>query len=239
MNVPAPRFFWQMTYHFDIGLYIMPKHIFEGQDIPSFPHFDMEKGWPVTTSPWRVVHSSPQQKILDRADDWWGVEAGVAELPAVERFVLLPDQGEQQLVQSVIKNEVDFTTGIQPSSSRQFSRAIRRLRRGPAVNRPTAMSTGGRTRCMSTTLREPWSDPNVRWALSYYIDRDAIVDVAWSGASEVTPLPMPSYPPLMPYFEAIKPLLEKYNTLEFNPEKGDALLTAKGWDERRRRHVAR
>ena len=63
-----------------------------------------------------MVHSSPQQKILDRADDWWGVEAGVAELPAVERFILLPDQGEQQLVQTIIKNEVDFTTGIQPSS---------------------------------------------------------------------------------------------------------------------------
>ena len=32
--------------------------------------------------------------------------------------------------------------------------------------------------------------------LSYYIDRDAIVEVAWSGASKVTPLPMPDYPPL-------------------------------------------
>ena len=33
----------------------------------------------------------------------------------------------------------------------------------------------------------------------------------------------------MPYFDAAKPLLEKYNTLEYNPAKGDALLTAKGW----------
>jgi peptide/nickel transport system substrate-binding protein len=75
----------------------------------------------------------------------------------------------------------------------------------------------------------PWSDKNVRWALSYYIDRSKIVDISWSGASQTTPLPMPSYPPLQPYFDATKPLLEKYNTLEFAPEKGDALLTAKGW----------
>ncbi len=34
----------------------------------------------------------------------------------MERFILLPDLGEQQLVQQIIKNEVDFTTGIQPSS---------------------------------------------------------------------------------------------------------------------------
>ena len=93
LSVPAPRFFWLLTYHFDIGVYMLPKHIFEGQDISTYTHFDLEQGLPVTTSPWRVVHSSPQQKILDRADDWWGVEAGVAPLPAVERFILLPDSG--------------------------------------------------------------------------------------------------------------------------------------------------
>ncbi len=75
----------------------------------------------------------------------------------------------------------------------------------------------------------PWDDKNVRWALSYYIDRDAVVEVAWSGASKPTPLPMPDYLPLLPYFDAVKDLLEEHNTLEFNPEKGDALLTAKGW----------
>jgi peptide/nickel transport system substrate-binding protein len=75
----------------------------------------------------------------------------------------------------------------------------------------------------------PWSDPNVRWALSYYIDRSAIVNISWSGASKETPLPMPDYPPLKPYFDATAPLLETYNTLEYNPAKADELLTAKGW----------
>ena len=172
-----------MTYHFDIGLYIMPKHIFENQDIPSFPHFDLEKGWPVTTSPWRVVHSSPQQKILDRADDWWGVEAGVAELPAVERFILLPDQGEQQLVQSVIKNEVDFTTGIQPSSWPTVLKGNPKATSWTGSESPYGYVDWWPHSLYVNNLREPWSDPNVRWALSYYIDRDAIVEVAWSGAS--------------------------------------------------------
>ena len=229
LTVPAPRFFWLLTYHFDIGVYMLPKHIFEGQDVSTFSHFDLAKGLPVTTGPWRVVHASPQQKILDRADDWWGVAAGIAPLPAIERFILLPDQGEQQLVQSIIKNEVDFTTGIQPSS-------------WPTVlnGNPKAMSWTGKDSPYGyvdwwphslyvNNEVAPWSDKNVRWALSYYIDRDAIVEVAWSGASKATPLPMPDYPPLQPYFDATKPLLETYNTLEFNVEKGDALLTAKGW----------
>jgi peptide/nickel transport system substrate-binding protein len=229
LAVPSPRFFWLLTYHFDIGVYMLPKHIFESQDLSTYTHFDLENGLPVTTSPWRVVHSSPQQKILDRADDWWGVAAGVAPLPEVERFILLPDQGEQQLVQSVIKNEVDFTTGIQPTSF------------------PTVLS--GNPKATSWTGSEPpygyvdwwphslyvnnevapWSDKDVRWALSYYIDRDKIVEVSWAGASKVTPLPLPDYPPLQPYFEAAAPMLETYNTLEYNPEKGDQLLQNKGW----------
>jgi len=229
LTVPAPRFFWLLTYHFDIGVYMLPKHIFEGKDISTYSHFDLANGLPVTTSPWRVVHSSPQQKILDRADDWWGVAAGVAPLPAVKRFILLPDQGEQQLVQSVIKNEVDFTTGIQPSSFPTVLNGNPKATSWTGKESPYGYVDWWPHSLYVNTEVAPWSDKNVRWALSSYIDRSKIVDISWSGASQTTPLPMPSYPPMQPYFDATKPLLEKYDTLEYNPKKGDDLLTAKGW----------
>ena len=76
---------------------------------------------------------------------------------------------------------------------------------------------------------KPFDDKDVRWALSYYIDRGQLIDVGYLGASQVSALPMPDYLPLRPYFDAVKDLLEKYNTLEFNPKKGDALLSGKGW----------
>ena len=40
---------------------------------------------------------------------------------------------------------------------------------------------------------------------------------------------MPPYPPLLPYFDAVKDLLAKYDTLAFDPKKGDALLAGKGF----------
>ena len=64
-KVPAPRFFYFMTYKYDIGVYIVPKHIFQGQDWATFKHYDPSKDWPVTTSPWKVAFSSPQQKVVD------------------------------------------------------------------------------------------------------------------------------------------------------------------------------
>ncbi len=229
LTVPSPRFFWLLTYHFDIGVYMLPKHIFEGQDLSTYTHFDLANSLPVTTGPWRVVHSSPQQKILDRADDWWGVAAGVAPLPEMERFILLPDQGEQQLIQSVIKNEVDFTTGIQPSSFPTVLSGNPKATSWTGSESPYGYVDWWPHSLYVNNEVAPWSDKNVRWALSYYLDRDTIVDIAWSGASKPTPLPMPDYPPLQPYFEATAPLLETYNTLEYNLEKGDALLTEKGW----------
>ena len=44
-KVPAPRFFDLLTYKFDIGVYIVPKHIFEATgDWTNFKFYDLAKG---------------------------------------------------------------------------------------------------------------------------------------------------------------------------------------------------
>ena len=89
-KIPAPRFFFFMTYKYDIGVYIVPKHIFEGQDWTTFKHFDLSKNWPVSTGPWQVVDASPQQKVFDRRAGWWAADHKLAPLPTVERNISLP-----------------------------------------------------------------------------------------------------------------------------------------------------
>ena len=32
----------------------------------TFKHFDIAKGWPVSTGPWQVTNASLQQKVFDR-----------------------------------------------------------------------------------------------------------------------------------------------------------------------------
>jgi len=61
------------------------------------------------------------------------------------------------------------------------------------------------------------------------MDRQTIIDVGWAGAGSLYPVTSPSYPGLKPYVDSIKDLLDKYPTLEFNVQKGDALLTGKGF----------
>ena len=49
LNAPNPRFVYRyLTMHFDIGIYIVPEHVFKSQDAKTFKHYDVAKGWPVT-----------------------------------------------------------------------------------------------------------------------------------------------------------------------------------------------
>ena len=107
-KIPSPRFFFFATYKYDIGIYMVPKHIFEGQDWTSFKHFDLAKGWPVTTGPWKVVAASLSQKVFDRRDTWWAAEQKLAPMPQILRSIWLPNTGEQQTAQAMITNQSDI-----------------------------------------------------------------------------------------------------------------------------------
>jgi peptide/nickel transport system substrate-binding protein len=228
-KIPAPRFFFFMTYKYDIGVYIVPKHIFEGQDWTSFKHFDLAKKWPVTTGPWQVADASPQQKIFDRRPTWWAAERKLAPLPAVERNIWLPFAGEQQAAQALITNQLDAGTGMQPATFPTVFRQNPKVITYTGQKSPYGYMDWWPISLYVNNERAPFNDKDVRWALSYYIDRQQLIDVAYLGACTASKLPMPPYPPLMPYFDAVKDLLAKYDTNEFAPKKADTLLAAKGF----------
>ena len=228
-KVPAPRFYQFLTYKYDIGVYIVPKHIFQGQDWTTFKHFDPANGWPVTTGPWKVVFASPQQKVLDRRDDWWAAKAGLAPMPRVERNVWLPSAGEQTLAQALITNQVDSAMSMQPSTIQTVLRQNPRIITHTGEKSPYGYMDWWPYSLYLNTERPPFHDRDIRWALSHFIDRQQVVEVGFLGAAAPSPLPMPAYPALRPYIDSVKDLLAKHDTLEFNPRKGEEILVRKGW----------
>jgi peptide/nickel transport system substrate-binding protein len=228
---PAPRFFEFISYKFDIGVFIVPKHVFEGQDWATFSHYDPEQNWPVTTAPWRVAYSSPEQKVLDRLDSWWGEEAGVGKLPEPRRYIYLPDPGEQGLAAGIISNQYDLTTGLQPATFPTVFDGNEAVTTWSGREEPFGNVDWWPHSLYLNTKAPPYDDPDVRWALSYYLDRDQIIEFGWTGANLPATLFVPDYPGLRPFIEAVEPMFEEYPYLEHNPEKGDALLEAKGWSK--------
>lgn len=228
-KIPSPRFFFFATYKYDIGVYMVPKHIFEGQDWTSFRAYDLAKGWPVTTGPWKVVESSLQQKVFDRRDSWWAAEQKLAPMPQILRNIWLPFAGEQEAAQSLITNQVDFGGTLQPATFPTVVRQNPKIITHTGQKPPWGYVDWWPISLYLNNDVKPFDDADVRWAISHYVDRKQIVDVGYLGASSVSRLPMPPYKPLLPYFDAVKDLLAKYDTLEFNPKKGDALLSEKGF----------
>jgi peptide/nickel transport system substrate-binding protein len=231
LEVPAPRFFYFMAYKFDIGVYIVPKHIFEGQDWTTFTAFDVEQGWPVTTGPFTVVASSPEQKIYDRRDTWWAAEQGLAPMPQIERVVRLPAPAEQQQAQAFITNEIDAGSTLQPTTFPTIFAQNEKVTTHSGRQSPYGYLDWWPISMYVNTTVPPFDNPDVRWALSLYINREQVVEFGWSGANTISRLPMPPYPPLMRYFDAAEPLLQEYNTSEHNPERADALMEGAGYSK--------
>jgi peptide/nickel transport system substrate-binding protein len=187
---PSPRFFWFLTYRYDIGVFIVPKHIFDGQDWLSFKHFDLAKGWPVSTGPWKVVDASPEQKVFERRPQWWAVKAGLAPLPHIERNVWLPSNDEQALAQAIIANQVDTGLPIQPSTLQNIFRENPKVITYSGQKPPYGYLDWWPISLYLNNEVKPFDDPAVRWALSYYINRQQLIDLVWQGASQVSSLPM-------------------------------------------------
>jgi peptide/nickel transport system substrate-binding protein len=150
-------------------------------------------------------------------------------MPRVEREIRLPVVGEQQTAQALISNQVDFGPMMSPPT------IVTVMKQNPKVvsftgdKSPYAYKDWFPQSVFLNCEKPPFNDAQVRWAMSYFLDRQQVIDVGYGGAGSMYPLPYPSYPPLHQYTESIKDLLEKYPTLEFNPKKGDEILTKKGW----------
>jgi peptide/nickel transport system substrate-binding protein len=228
---PNPRFVFEvLTFHADLGVpLVAPEHVFaDVDDVATFKNYDPDQGWPLCTGPYKLVYSDVQQKIWDVRPDWWAAEIGFQPLPQVERLVFLPGMDENTMVQMIINNEIDLAfsfTATNMELAQSQNPQITTFSDQPPYGFLDwwPMGLG-----FNTTVA-PFDDPEIRWAISYAIDRDEIINFAFKGTTTATRLPYPGFAGMDPYFEAVADLLEQYPTTEFNPAKTEEIMTAKGY----------
>jgi len=228
---PNPRFYFEyLTFKFDTGQYIIPEHIFKDIEDPTkFTFWDPAKGWPVTTAPYNYTYFTNMQKFLDRRDDWWAAKIGFAKLPEVERVLVIPMVDDTKAAQLAIQNELDACLDMRPEVIKTV------LEQNPAVishslkKKPYGYIDWWPNNIGFNDLEEPFKNPEMRWAVSYAIDRNKAIEVAYGGAGTPNKLFLPYYKPLMPFLEAINDLFEKYPTNEYNLQKHEELMKKNGY----------
>ncbi len=231
---PRPRFmFSHLSSKFDTGLYIIPEHIYKDvEDVSAYQGYDPAAGLPVNTGPYKVTAWTPQQKFIDRRTEWWAVKTGfVAEMPAVERILVLPNADETTMAQMVINNEIDSSLSLLATTIRQVVDQNEQIITHTGKELPLGYIDWWPTSFWFNCDEGAFADKNVRWAVSYTINREQMLEVALEGSGILTTLPFPQYAGLQPFFEAAAPLLEKYNTAEHNLEKAAERMAAAGYEK--------
>ena len=66
---------------------MMPEHIWKDQDPLTFKNFDLAKGLPMCTGPYKLASTGPTEVVWQRDDNWWGAKTGVFKLPEPETII--------------------------------------------------------------------------------------------------------------------------------------------------------
>ena len=225
-----PRFiFSYFTFHQDVGVFIVPEHIFKGQDAQKFTNFDLAKGWPVVTGPYKMVYSDPQQKIWDRRDDWWGTKTGFHPLPAPERMIFLPGYDESKQVELLINNEADCALSMQLGNIKAAMDRNPKIASWSGKDPPYGYVDWWPTGLGFNDMKEPYNDPDIRHAINNVLNRDEIVKIGYQGAGDKTVVPYPGFPALNEYTKGIADLLQQYPVDDFNLDKSATIMQSKGY----------
>ena len=227
----CPRYQWDLlTFRADTGIPMTPHHIFSEQDNPAeFSHYDPSKGWPVVTGPYNLVHTDVEKKIWDLRDDWWGSKTGFHDHPQVKRLIFLPGMNEITMAQMLIANEIDMAFSLTVPNWKAVNAQNDKITTHHKGEPPYGYLDWWPVGLGLNTKRAPFDEVDVRWAISYAINRDEVIEFGFAGGQVVQELPLPKYEPMMKYFEGNADLLEKYPTLEYNPEKSAAHMEKAGF----------
>ncbi len=226
-NSPAPRFHDEtIVAKGDSATFIVPKHIWEDKDWTEYSAYNDGEG-PVTTGPWRFAYADDNRRIIDRVatcDDWWACRTGFAELPDVERFtqLFIPDQQAQAT--AMIRNEIDQTHDLRVDLIEKILEENPDATTWTGREGPYGMVSWWPTALHLNNTDKHFSNPEVRWAVNRYIDREKLIDFAFDGNGQESVWPFPPFKGLQASFDNLKDLEEKYQPGLYDPADGDARI---------------
>lgn len=196
------------------GITIQPQHVWEGQDVTTF-----KNNPPVGTGPYRLKDATQTAIIWERRDDWWGTEVFEAT-PAPKEIHLVHLGAETNVAFALANNEIDAEwIGILSAGSYQEVASRNENVTAWFKDAPYSWPDPCPRLLMVQNANAPLDQKEVRWAISNLIDRDAIVDLAYEGATTTLWGLWPEYTGYQATFDAIQDLREQYEPGTTNPDK--------------------
>jgi peptide/nickel transport system substrate-binding protein len=140
-------------------------------------------------------------------------------------------QNMDTVIQREVNNEFDAILDVRASVIKGMLDANPKITSWTGKSSPYGYLDWWPNSLWVNTQLAPYSDPNVRKAMSLTIDRSKINDLIYDGAKVATIYPFPLYPNLQKFADspAVKAFETQYNPSEFNLDKSAQLMTAAGF----------
>ena len=199
------------------GPYIVPEHVWKDKDPMTFKNFP-----PVTTAPYKLYKVYPELKmyVWIRDENYWGKKFGYFPEPKYVIFMTVPPT--DILFREFVRGGIDVPPRIFNWEQIKLAKAV-----NPKII-GTAFTDGGTIGLVVNHRKYPLNLPEVRWAISYSIDRERIAKL-WpycEGGTKPAKSPFPPWKGLEKY--QYKEIFERY-PLEFNITKANEILDELGF----------
>ncbi|MCX7381926.1 MAG: ABC transporter substrate-binding protein [Alphaproteobacteria bacterium] len=238
---PDPRFVLRtLTVRFNKGIFILPAHVLATvADPAAFTNFDLDKGLPIGTGPYKVVASTPERVVMDRRDDWWGAKPGVwtgaqananyTDLPAPRRLITVPRGEQQQMAQQLAGGQIDWMVEAPVPIMKRLLEQYPQITTLTDRKVPYGHIDWWPTSVFFNLDAPAMADVRVRRAMAYAINPKQVIDIFHDGAADQAYTPYPDFPVLRPYVKDIEEVAKAKGVGSFDPRRSQALMSEAGY----------
>jgi len=222
LKEPNPRFHYENFCDLWGSLWVMPKHVFEkfmqNGKVDTEGFFAFEYNPPLSMGPY-VLHSfdpAGNWTAWVKREDWAKTPTGMIFGEPKPKYVVFVDYGDfTARVIAMTRHEVDqvdldlpairAVTKAEPTARGYFANQD-----FPWLQSNRHPGVGG---VVFNTLKAPFNNPDVRWALNLAIDPISYNMTAYDGCAAMNPLPIVVNGPLMkkPYVEPLVAWLQDFS----------------------------
>ncbi|MDD3168582.1 MAG: ABC transporter substrate-binding protein [Eubacteriales bacterium] len=220
---------------FTNGFAIIPKHIYENEDIATF-----EDSNPVNLGAYKLVkrdQTSGTWSLWEKRDDWKNSAVGVISGEPNPKYILFQYYStEETRTMALVNNDIDMLCNVTPEAYKVMTESSEYISAWssefPYGTFDDVCARGMKVACNNGA----YSDANFRWALALAMDIQEVAITAFNGQLRVTPVALAPTKAMMDAY--IKPMTDWLNDFKlddgyapFNPNYATELaayLTSQG-----------